>query len=294
MSTTFHPDTVQNAVRAASEKVGLRAGDAEPVRPGLYLLPSEDTFAEVRALDDFAELSHEITTSRWLNSAGLPAAEPRADVDQAFPAAGLPVAFWQRFPEEPARFEELGELLRRLHALPVPADLALPEHDVLGRLGPHIESAPISEGDRAFLLSRLQELRDEIDELEHPLQPCAIQGNAHLGAIASSGGNPVLLDIAHFAHGQPEWDLGAIATEHRTAGWWTAEQYRAFADAYGFDVTQWRGFRAIEAVHQIRMTTALVPDVQDDEDVAAEYDSRMRTVRDGAPSTWTPAARVHG
>lgn len=293
MSTTFHPDTIHNAVRTASEMVGLRADDAERVRPDLYLLPSEDAFAEVRTLDDLAELSREITVSRWLNSAGLPAAEPRGDVDQAFPAAGLPVAFWQRFPEEPARPKELGELLRRLHALPVPADLALPEHDVLGRLRPTIENAPISEGDRAVLLSRLQELRDEIDELEHPLEPCAIHGNAHLGAIASSGGNPVLLDVAHLAHGQPEWDLGAVATEHRTAGWWTAEQYRAFADAYGFDVAQWRGLRALEAVHQIRMTAALAPDAQHDEDVAAEYDSRMRTVRDGAPATWTPVTRAH-
>lgn len=273
MSTTFRPETARDAVRTAAQKVGLRADDAEQLRPGLHLLPSEDVLAEVRPLDDLPELSREITACRWLNSAGLPAAEPVADVDQAFPAAGLPVAFWRRVRRDPAGSDDLGELLRQLHALPLPTELALPEHDVLGRLRPTLENAPIGEGDRAILLSRLRELRDQVD--------------ARLAAVATSGGSPVLVDVAHLAHGQPEWDLGAVATEH-ALGWWTDEQYRAFTDAYGFDVTGWHGFAAIEAVHRIKLITALLPDVADDASAAAEYETRMRSVRDGAATTWTP------
>jgi hypothetical protein len=290
MPTTFSTTASHDAVRTAAAKVGVNAEEIDDLRADLHLLPADDVVAEVApALEDLSELSRTITLANWLNSAGLPAAEPLA-VDQPLPAAGLPVAFWRRSPRGPARIEDLAAVLRRLHALPVPADLALPEHDVLGRLRPAIENAPIGEGDRAILLSRLGELRDRVDQLDFPLEPGAIHGNAHLGAVASGDAGPTLVDLAHLAHGQPEWDLAAIATEHRTAGWWTTEQYRSFADTYGFDITEWHGLPALEAVHQIRMTAGLMPHVQDDADKAAEYESRMRTVRDGLPSAWTPRA----
>lgn len=290
MATTFSTTANHDAVRTAAGKVGLHAEEIEDLRADLHLLPADDVVAEVApALEDLSELSREITLASWLNSAGLPAAEPLA-VDQPLPAAGLPVAFWRRSPQGSARIEDLAAVLRRLHALPVPAELALPEHDVLGRLRPVVENAPIGEGDRAILLSRLGELRDQVDQLDFPLEPGAIHGNAHLAAIATGEAGPTIVDVAHLAHGQPEWDLAAIATEHRTAGWWTAEQHRSFAEAYGFDITGWHGLPTLEAVHQIRMTAALMPHVQDDADKAAEYESRMRTVRDGLPSSWTPQA----
>lgn len=65
-------------------------------------------------------------------------------------------------------------------------------------------------------------------------------------------GKAVLIDFERFAYGQPEWDVGMTATEYDTAGWWSPEQYRAFVDAYGFDVTQWSGFPTVEAVHQLK------------------------------------------
>ena len=293
MPTTFSTTASHDAVCAAAAELGLRAGEVEQLSAELHLLPAEDLVAEVApALDDLSELSREVTLARWLNSAGVPAAEPLA-VDQPLPAAGLPVAFWHRTPRGRARIEDLGALLRQLHALPVPADLALPEHDVLGRMRPAIENAPIGEGDRAILLSRLGELRDQVDRLDFPLEPGAIHGNAQLGAVATGEAGPVLVDVAHLAHGQPEWDLAAIATEHRTGGWWTAEQYRRFADSCGFDITGWSGFDALEAVHQIRLTAALTPHVREDAELAAEYESRMRTIRDGLPAPWTPRMISH-
>lgn len=101
-------------------------------------------------------------------------------------------------------------------------------------------------------------------------------------------GKTVLIDFERFAYGQPEWDLGMTATEHRSAGWWSPEQYQAFVDACGFDVTQWSGFETVEAVHQLKMTTWIMQHVQESQDIADEFEARMRTIRDGLPSTWTP------
>lgn len=38
----------------------------------------------------------------------------------------------------------------------------------------------------------------------------------------------------------------------------------------------------------LEMTTWIMQNIQESEDIAAEYESRMRTIRDGKPSTWGP------
>ncbi len=81
---------------------------------------------------------------------------------------------------------------------------------------------------------------------------------------------------------------GMTATEDHTAGWCSSEQYRAFVAAYGFDVTQWSGFPTIEEVHQLKMTTWIMQNIEESEEIAEEHESRMRTIRDGKPSTWAP------
>ena len=295
MSTAFSSAAAYSAMCAACENVGLRADDAEPMRMGenaLYLLPSENIVARVaRTLDYLPDVSREVAVSKWLNSVGLHAAEVVETIDQPVPAEGFPVTFWHYISGEPApysRIGDLGVLLRQLHHLDLPADINLPEQNILDRVQPRVEKAPISESDRSFLLSRLDELREEINGLEYALEPCALHGDAHIKNLMISDGAAVLIDFERFAFGQPEWDLGMTATEYHTAGWWTPEHYRAFIDAYGFDITQWDGFPTIEAVQQLKMTTWIMQNIEESEEIAAEYESRMRTIRDGKPSSWAP------
>lgn len=258
----------------------------------LYLLPSENVVVRVaRTLDYLPDVAREVAVSKWLNSAGLHAAEAVESIEQPVTAEGFPVTFWSFIPGEPApysRIGDLGGLLHDLHSLPVPGDLDLPEQDILDRVQPRVEKAPIAESDRTFLLARLDELRDQVAELEYPLEPCAIHGDAHIKNVMISGGTAVLIDFERFAYGQPEWDLGMTATEYNTAGWWTRAHYQAFIDAYGFDVTEWAGFPTIEAVHQLKMTTWIMQNIEESDEIAAEYESRMRTIRDGKPSAWAP------
>ncbi len=151
-----------------------------------------------------------------------------------------------------------------------------------------MEKPPISDSDKTFLLDRLKELRAEVDELTYELSPCAVHGDAHIKNLMIRDGRAILLDFERFSYGQPEWDLGVTATERCTAKWWTAEQYQAFIDAYGFDVTQWSGFPTVQAVHQLKMTTWLMQNINEGEDIAAEFESRMRTIRGGVSSEWAP------
>ena len=105
-----------------------------------------------------------------------------------------------------------------------------------------------------------------------------------------SRGKPILIDFERFAWGQPEWDLSMTATEFATAGWWTPEEYSEFAEAYGYDVMEWRdGFDVLQSVHEIKMTTWLMQNVNVSKEVADEYRVRMKTIRGEDRSTqWRP------
>jgi aminoglycoside phosphotransferase (APT) family kinase protein len=116
-----------------------------------------------------------------------------------------------------------------------------------------------------------------------------VHGDAHIKNLMMKDGHPVMLDFENTSHGQPEWDMAVTATEYATGGWWTAEQYGAFVDAYGYDVREWRGFNTLRATHEIKMTTWIMQNVDHSADIAAEYRARMQTIRSGEVQTgWNP------
>jgi aminoglycoside phosphotransferase (APT) family kinase protein len=98
---------------------------------------------------------------------------------------------------------------------------------------------------------------------------------------------PVLIDFERFAWGQPEWDLAVSATSYQTAGWLTEREYNTFVEAYGYDVTSWReGFETLRSVHELKMTTWLMQNVNESADAETEYQVRMKTIRGDRSQSW--------
>lgn len=61
-----------------------------------------------------------------------------------------------------------------------------------------------------------------------------------------------------------------------------------FVDAYGYDVTTWHGFDVLQAVHELKMITWLMQNVEDFQEIADEHQVRMGTIRgEGCPG-WRP------
>lgn len=295
MSASFSSTATRAVMEEACAAAGLPTEDARLMRLGenaLYHLPSQEVVVRIaRTMDYWPDVAREVAVSKWLHEVGFAAAQVIDTISQPLVVSDYPVTFWHYIDGEPApysRIGDLGELLRRLHNLQIPPDLHLPPDDILGRVEPRVETAPIDEPDRKFLLARLEELRDEVANLEYALPASAVHGDAHIKNVMVANGESVLIDFERFAFGQPEWDLGMTATEYKTARWWTAEQYKTFVDAYGFDVTSWAGFRTMEAVHQLKMTTWVMQNVHESQDIADEFASRMRTIRDGLQSKWSP------
>ncbi|MBB5156072.1 phosphotransferase enzyme family protein [Saccharopolyspora phatthalungensis] len=296
-ATRFTRDSARRIARLACEEAALRVADSDLalIRLGenaLFSVASEGVVVRVgRTLDYWPEVAREVAVARWLRAEGLPAAEIVEEIDQPLAVDGHPVTIWRYIAGEPAPYERIGDLgvlLRRLHLLTPPAELMAHDEDVLGRVQRRVESSPIAEPDRNFLLRRLVELREEVADLDYTLPPALIHGDAHIKNVMVSDGRSILIDFEGVAYGQPEWDVGMTATEYSTAGWWRPDQYEAFVEGYGFDVMRWPGFPTVRSVHELKMTTWIMQRVRDNSDIAEEFASRMRTIRDRVPSAWSP------
>jgi Ser/Thr protein kinase RdoA (MazF antagonist) len=279
----------------ACEAVGMSASGATPIRLGenaLFHLPLESVVVRIaRTMSYWPDAVNEVNVARWLSELAFPAAEV-ADIPQPIEVDRHPVTFWHFIPGRDGNREDiavLGTVLRRLHSLPRPATFRLPDENILGRVESRIASAPVPSADQDFLLGYLRELRSELPHLSFPLKPAPTHGDAHSENIRISDGRAVLIDFERFAWGQPEWDLAMTATEYKTAGWWTENEYQRFVAAYGYDVMSWRsGFDVLRRVHELKMTTWLMQNINESAEIADEYHVRMATIRDGIPSVWRP------
>jgi len=294
-ATRFSRAATQVVLAEVCERAGLDPDGAELLRLGenaIYRLHEPPVVIRIaRNSEHWAAATKEVAVAEWLGEHDFPAARTWA-VDQPLDVDGHPVTFW-RYVEGrrggPGDIRALGALLRRVNALPAPTSFALPPEDVLDRVHTRIERAPIAFADRAFLLALLDDLAAAVAELTYPLAACVTHGDAHVQNLMVTDDEVVLIDFERVAWGQPEWDLGMTATEYVTAGWWTNEQYSAFVDSYGFDVTRWDGFDTVRRVHEIKMTTWLMQNVNESPEIAEEYAHRMLTIRDGRRDVpWRP------
>lgn len=290
-SATSSLAVLHKACRAAH----ISADDAKLIRLGenaIYHLPKVDTVVRIaRTMDYWPDAQNEVAVAQWLAANEMPAAQV-TDTPQPLAIEGHPVTFWRFIPGREGDADDistLGAVLKRLHSTPPPSNFTLPNEDILGRVASRVKIAPVSIEDKDFLLSRLSELAEALTRLTFPLPQSPTHGDAHTGNLIIRDNAPTLIDFERFAWGHPEWDLAVSATEYLTAGWLTREQYDKFSEAYGYDVTTWTdGYTTLQSVHELKMTTWLMQNVNESPDIAAEYQVRMRTIRGDRSSGWRP------
>ncbi|MEU8364361.1 aminoglycoside phosphotransferase family protein [Nonomuraea sp. NPDC048882] len=282
-------ETLQEACRVA----GLVSEDARLLRLGenaLYALPAEHVVVRIaRSLDVLDDARKEVAVSAWLYEAGLSAARTTSH-SQPLIIRDRPVTFWHFIDNGggPATLTDLAEMLRVLHQMPVPEGLALPRIDILGRVSERISSADVlSDEQRQFLLAKYRQLRTAYEALEFPLAACAVHGDAHSdNLIKATDGTIVLIDFERFAFGPPETDLAVTAIEH-ALGWGTRAEYDQFAERYGFDVLEWEGYPVLRDINELKMTTWLMQNVNENEAIAREFRNRLSCLQDpDKPRRW--------
>lgn len=270
----------------ACEKVGIRPRRVEPIRLGenaIYHLPEEGLIVRIaRSTERLLDAEKELRVARWLANEGVCTAAP-ADIEQPVVMDGRPTTFWHyiKHEAEESTLAELGAALRSVHDLTPPDSVGLPRHDIFGLVASRIEHASdVPQADLALMRTRHEALQQEYARLSFPLQACAIHGDAHVGNLLRRiGGGIALIDLERFAFGHPEADLSTPAIE-REIGWFSADEYRGFVDAYGFDVMDWEGFSVLQAIGELKMTTWLMQNSGHSLEIDGEIGVRIETLRD--------------
>lgn len=294
-STSFTTADASATLTAACAQIGISIADATLMRLGenaLFRLPHDKIVVRIaRNADILPDATKEVAVASWLHTIGIPAAQPTAH-PQPIMIHDHPVTFWHLIDDSGTRptTADLAAILRDLHHAPVPPDLPLPQFSIFDRVSDRIAIAPtLTDSERDFLDTRLTDLQREYSKITFALPPAAVHGDAHqANLIQQPDGKILLIDFERFAFGPPESDLAVTATEY-LIGWHTDADYAAFCETYGFDVMTWDGFPVIKAINELKMTTWLMQNVSESQQIADEFRTRLASLQDDdAPRNWQP------
>jgi hypothetical protein len=285
----FSAASTRRTLDAVGASVGINTARAELVTQGeiaVYDLRGLWLIARIaRSTDYLAGFTTEVEVARWLESAGFPAARLAGPADQPIVADGRVVTFWAQVAEHGyyGTVTELASLLRRLHDLDPPSSLVLPELRPFKGAQARISRADLPKDDRAFLLSRLDDLRDRYAHLDFVLPPGPIHGNANVNSVLPLmwDGSRVLVDLDCFAVGPREWDLVLTAMYFERFGWHSDDEYLEFAAGYGFDVMSWPGYTVLRNIRELILLTWLALNPWNLPEIQAEVSGRIADLREG-------------
>ncbi|WP_328951056.1 aminoglycoside phosphotransferase family protein [Streptomyces sp. NBC_01220] len=239
-------------------------------------------------LRDRAE--REVAVARWLAASGVPAV--RAAEPEVRLVEGHPVTLWHRLPDavRPAEPRDLAPLLRAVHALPEPADLALPRRELLGGVERWLSLAgeAIDPADAAYLRERRDGFAAAAAGLVPRLTPGPIHGDALARNVHVGPDGPVLVDLETFSADLREHDLVVLALSRDRYGL-AAEAYDAFTSAYGWDVREWDGCAVLRGARETASCAWVAQHAPANPKALAEFRRRVASLRDGDTAVrWYP------
>lgn len=252
--------TSRAVLDVAAHAAGINSRGAEVIRFGenhLWRLHGR-VVARIGRHGQDSAAAKEVAVARWLADAGVDTVRVLEGLDQPICANGHPVTFWHELPpHKTGTTIDVAATLRKFHKLEPPKGFDLPELAPFVRLTERIEAAAtVTADDRKWMLDRLTELRERYADLPPGIPRGVVHGDAWQGNIArTADGRTILLDFERCAIGPPEWDLTSAAVSHVTTGWMDSQQWRAYSDTYGYDVTNWAGFTVLRDIRELRMTS---------------------------------------
>jgi hypothetical protein len=273
--------------------VGLDSRGARLIRfvnNGVFMLREHPVVVRIVLSPSFSyRAASVVEAARWLAEHDVPAVRLLPDVEQPVRVGGHLATLWQAVPDvgPPPTGGDLGELLRRVHALPVPSKLPYwqPMEEVQRRLR---DAEELDPDDRYFLESRCDDIERRLTEVPFPLPPGAVHGDAHLGNLIAGPDGPILCDLDSLCVGPPEWDLTPMAVGWKRMGH-PEERYQQLVESYGFDITSWAGFQVLRDLRELKITVGVLPILRSNPRIRGELHRRLKSMRSGdVTAQWAP------
>ncbi|MFF6772686.1 phosphotransferase family protein [Streptomyces sp. NPDC012637] len=280
----FDEFEMYQVLEGACAKAGLDGRDARLLRGhtnAVLLLEKEQVVAKIARKGTAVEsVARTVTFVRWLIEAGFPTV-PLHPCDQPLVVDGHAVTFWTYLPqpEHPVAAEQLAGPLKALHALPAPP-IALAEHDNIRAIRRSLASITCLPAEEIrYMEDEVDRLEGELRDVRFSLAAGLIQGDPqHRNALHTTNGSAVLCDWDTIAQGQPEWDLVTVEVHCRRFGYGQAH-YGAFANAYGWDVTECPSYPVLRDIRELRMITTNARKVRSAPGSLSEIQRRVAGLR---------------
>lgn len=286
-SIRFTAEAAQQALTHACQLAEIDARSVELIRMGSNAVFRIGENLIVRVAPSARLLPNaekQIEVARWLQSVGYPATQATA-IDQPIETDDRVVTFWESVSLETryAPIRDVADLIKRLHELPTPAHIPLPE---LRPFGDSQDELPqfvgLPPADAQFLRARIEWARETFPLLPFALPRGHIHGDANVGnVICDDRGHAVLIDLDSFAVGAREWDLIQTALFFDRLGWHTEQEYREFVEVYGYDITEWSAYSDLADMREIAMTSWMAKKADSSPESAAEAVKRIEAIRSG-------------
>lgn len=237
-----------------------------------------------RGADLLERARREVRTADWLAKHDVPAVRS-AESDVRL-VEGHPISYWQRLPESlrPAEPADVAPLLRQVHALPEP-DFGLPPRDLLGGVERWLRTAgdAINPADAAFLRRRRDGYAEAAAHLTPHLPRGPIHGDALPRNVHIGPDGPVLVDLETFSTDLREHDL-VVHTVSRDRYGVPAAAYRAFTEAYGWDVAEWDGCEVLRGARETASCAWVAQHAPANPAALTEFRRRVASLRAADPT----------
>ena len=281
----FSSSAALSVLQGACRQARLSSDDADLLRIGenaIFRLASGPIVVRIaRSADRLSRVKRELCIARWLAAAQVPAVRVINEIEQPLMVDGHPVSFWHAVTggEPVPTHVDLARLLAAYHStLDCPCDLEAfePLTTSASRLA---KAEGVDTVERDFLRARCADLMAQFEHLEFALPPGPIHGDAHTRNLLTDHGRVVLIDFEAAAIGPREWDLLPTSIAVSRYGL-PEERYQEFAAAYGFDVRSWPGYPVLREIRELTMTTWIMQNVRESQDIAAEFALRVASLRE--------------
>ena len=225
-------------------------------------------------------VSQTVGLVQWLTALDFPTVKLHP-IEQPVIVGEYVGTFYTYLPQPPdaLRTVDLARPLQALHSIG-PAPVALPALDAITAIKRSLAAAvTLSAADHRFLTKRVDQLANETVTLRYDHPTAVLHGDPqHGNALHHPDGGTMLCDWDSAATGQPEWDLVTIEIHNRRFGH-SSENYREFSEAYGYDVTSWRGYRTLCDLRELRMVTTNARKSAHEADKMREISARIDGLR---------------
>jgi Ser/Thr protein kinase RdoA (MazF antagonist) len=290
----FTPEVTRGVLARACRRAGLDDAGAVLLRHqtnAVYRLAAAPVVVKVVPPSEPATSADTaVALVRALAGAGFPTVRLAGEVPgQPLAVGGYRATFWRYLPQPAGRrirAGDLGEPLRRLHAL-APLGVAAPPLDPPAAIAGSLRAGVILDaGERCFLQGRCADLAADYARLAGGLRARLVHGDPQHRNTLWDGDRVVLADWDSAAVGPVEWDAVTVEVHCRRFGH-PAGEYEGFAAAYGRDVRDWGGYELMRDVRELRMITTNARKSPPGSPAAEEVRRRVAALRAGvAGARW--------